>query len=198
MRVFTLSLLLLLCVVSTSYAIVQEDFAKIKEVSDGAIGTATTDEAKVIALIHFVHNKLKPDATKGIAPNAAMSTIDRLDSGVGWCNHQVAVLMRLLEAQKISSRMLYLMNDAGTASHHTIGEALIDNRWVIIDPMFDVVIYNKDNKLISRNDVTRNPELLMSAPLQEDRLINTYNRDLKQFDEWIRLYTNSAMMVYEL
>jgi len=172
-------------------------YADIKQVSDDVCAHAVTVEEKVIALSHYVHTKLKPDASKGIPPHAKMSPMDRLESGVGWCNHMAGVFMALAEVQGIRTRMLYLLNDEATESNHTIAEAFVDGRWVIVDPMFDLQVYNVDGKLISCEDVLLRPELLRSAPLIEKRRVEIYKRDEEQFKKWIRLYTNRAIIVYE-
>lgn len=190
--------LCILLLASPLYAVVNEDFARIKQVSNDVCAHANTIEEKVMALSHYVHAKLKPDASKGIPATAQLSTMDRLDSGVGWCNHQAGVFMRLAEAQGIKTRMLYLLNDEGTASHHTIAEAFVGGRWVIIDPMFDLEIYNAKGELVSCEDVLLHPKLLRSAPLVDKRRSEIYNGDEKQFSAWIRLYTNRPIIAFEL
>ncbi len=178
-----------LCLASPSYAVIQEDFPKIKEISDSVVKDCLTDEQKVMALSHYVYLKLKPDASKGITPEAGMSVIDRLDSGVGWCNHQVAVFMRLAEAQHIKTRMLYLLNEEGTTSPHTIGEAYLNGRWVIVDPMFDFDIRNSRGEPLSLRDVYKDVNVLKRCPLIKER------GDVESF---ILNYLNPVIFVYGL
>lgn len=188
-----------ICVANLSWAVV-ENFDRIKVISDSVLieTKAVTDEAKVIALSHYVYTKLKPDASKGIGPFDKMSTTDRLDVGVGWCNHQVAVFMRLCEAQKIKTRMLYLTNKEGTSSPHTIGEAYVDGRWVVVDPMFDMVLRNAEGKLVSLKDIIKNPSILKTVPLVYARIDENYGGDEKLLDEWVDNFTNPTMFVYGL
>jgi len=175
-----------------------EDFAKIKGISDSVCVGATSNEEKVIALSHYVYMKLKPDASKGIEPFAQLSTTDRLESGVGWCNHQIAVFMRLAEQQHIKTRMLYLTDSAGESSPHTIGEAWIGGRWVIIDPMFDQVLRNEKGELASLRDVYKNKDILKTVPLIQARLEENYHGDEAEFENWIDNYLNPVIFVYGL
>jgi len=171
------------------YGEIHENLQGIKEVSDRVCRehNALTDEDKIIVLSHYVYTKLKPDPTKGISPHAGMSTLDRLSSGVGWCNHQIAVFMRLCEAQGIKTRMLYLLNNEGTASPHTIGEAYLDDRWVLIDAQNDLNLRNKNGELISLRDIYRDPSILRK------------NEELnKMTDEWLDCFLNPAIYVYGL
>lgn len=172
-----------------SYAQIQEDFVKIKSISDEVVKDCSANGEKVLALSHFVYLKLTADASKGISPNVGMSTIDRLDSGVGWCNHQVAVFMRLAEAQHISTRMLYLLNKEGTSSPHTIGEALIDGKWVIVDPQNDFI------GLYSRYEVLHNPNLIKNEPSIQAKF---KEQPKEKLNEYVDLYTNPAIFVYGL
>jgi len=189
MKIFlsVLSVCLMCLICGKSYAI-QEDFVRIKEISDSVIKDCKTDEDKVIALSHFVHTKLQPDESK-IPANAVMSTVDRLDAGVGFCNHQVAVFMRLCEAQKIKTRMLYLLNKEGTSSPHTIGEAWVNSRWVIVDPIFDLNIRNASGELISLRDVYKDVNILKGCPALKAR---------GDVDKFIDNFLNPMMFVYGL
>ena len=189
MRLVIISLIALCLLCPNSYAEFQEDLAKIKTISDEVVSSCKDDEHKVIALTHYVHAKLKPDASKGIAPDTKMSTTDRLDSGVGWCNHQVTVFMYLAQVQGISTRMLYLINKEGTASPHTIGEAYLNGRWVIVDPLFNFNVRNDNGELLSLRDVYKDVNLLKRCP-------NIAGRG--DVDTFIDNYLNPVIYVYGL
>lgn len=180
--------LLIFCLANPSYA-VQEDLAKNKIISDEVVKDCKTVEEKVITLSHYVFLKLKPDESKGITPLTGMNTTDRLESGIGWCNHMVSVFMRLAEAQHIPTRMLYLINKEGTSSPHTIGEAYLDGRWVIIDPMFDFNVRNDKGELLSLRDVYKDVNTLKKCPLLNSR---------GDVDTFIDNYLNPIIYVYGL
>lgn len=188
-------LILVLCLICLaqpiSYAITQ-DFEKIKQISDEVVKDCINDSEKVLALSHYVYLKLKPDYSKGIPPNATMSVTDRLESGVGWCNHQVQVFMFLAQAQGIKTRMLYLLNKAGDSSPHTIGEAFVSGRWVVVDPQLDF------NVLVTREEIQKNPEIIKNLPLMLKRKEEVYNNDESKYDEWIALYYNPSILVGEM
>ena len=182
--------LIFICLICpNSFAVIQEDMAKIKVISDEIVKDCPNDEQKVLALSHYVCLKLKPDASKGILPDAQMSVTDRLDSGVGWCNHQIGVFMRLAEAQGIRTRMLYLLNKEGTDSPHTIGEAYLNGRWIIVDPLFDFNIRNDKGELLSLRDVYKDVNLLKRCPSIKER------GDVESF---IDNYLNPVIYVFGL
>lgn len=184
--------LCLICLIQTKTYAIEEDFAKIKEISDSIVKDCKGDAEKVLTLSHYVHLKLKPDHSAGISPNAIMSTVDRLESGIGWCNHLVLVFMRLAEAQGIHSRMLYLINREGTSSPHTIGEALVDGKWYVIDPQLDF------NVLVTRNEIMQNLDIIKNLPLMQKRKTEVYQNDEAQFDEWVELFYSPSILAGEL
>lgn len=147
-------LILLLASPTFSQASIKEDFAEIKKRSDEVVKNCASQEEKILELSHYVHEKIKPNSNKNITTNMKISTIDRLDLGVGWCNHQVAAFMRLAEAQGIPTRMIYLLNNEGTTSPHTIGEAFVCGRWIVVDPLLDF------NFIATRHDIVKTPSLL--------------------------------------
>jgi transglutaminase-like putative cysteine protease len=158
------------------FGVINEDLPKIKELSDSIVKDCLSDGEKVLALSHFVNGKIHSNPTKGISPTAQMATMDRIDIGVGWCNHQVAVFMRLAEAQGIPTRMIYLLNNEGTESKHTIGEAFVGGKWVVVDPMFDF------NFLATRHDIVKDISILKG----------------KIPDGWEDYFLNPGIIAYEL
>jgi transglutaminase-like putative cysteine protease len=179
----------ILCLISVNVYAVNEDLAKNKAISDEITQGCLDNRQKILAISHYVYLKLKPDASKGITPEMQMNTSDRLESGIGWCNHQVSVFMRLCEAQHIKTRMLYLINKEGTSSPHTIGEAYLDGKWVIVDPQNDL------QGLYSRYEALHNPQLLIDE-LRKQEKFKAYTEE--QFKDFIDLYTNPALLVYGL
>ena len=178
---------LVLCVAcNTSWALT-EDLNKIKLYSDDAVKNCATDEEKIMAIVNFVHNKIKANANPNITPSMKMTIVERLDLGAGWCNHQVEVCMYLAFAQGIRTRMLYLTNYEGTTSPHTIGEAWIGGRWIILDPQNNINLRNSEGKLISLRDIQKDKFILKKAPLLKDRE-----------DAFFDMFLNPVMIVLEL
>lgn len=188
-RLLSICLISLCLICPKSYGVIQEDLAKIKAISDEVVRYCDTDEEKVLALSHYVHYKISADETKGITPQMAMSITDRLDCGVGWCNHQVAVFMALAQAQHIQTRMLYLLNKEGTSSPHTIGEAYVNGRWVVVDSQNDF------NEIFSRYEALENPDLIKRQQHVKDRFAN---QPIEKLNEFVDMYTNPAIFVYGL
>jgi hypothetical protein len=149
----------------------------IHGISDAVVSGCRTDDETVRALMKFVREKISPK--EGVNPYERMSTMKRIQSGTGWCNHQAVVFMHLAYYQGIRTRLLYLKADDGVTSPHTIAEYFDGLRWVIVDPMFGLTG-------ISREDIKKDMNILKRMDSFKGRA-----------DEWLRCFINEPEVVFE-
>lgn len=91
-------------------------------------------KARVIAIRDFVHENVLP--IHGYPNRLDTCAIEKLTSGIGWCDQASRVFMQLARSIGITSRLLFLRKEDGT-SPHSIAEALTpDGRWIIVDTMY--------------------------------------------------------------
>ncbi len=178
------------------YSVGQDCDQDLKAISDQVVKGKTTLEDKVLAIQHFVHEKITPVGNTWVKPDFVMSSADRLNVGVGWCNHMASIFCHMASLEGITTRLLYLMDDTGN-SPHTIAEALDGDRWVIIDPLFDLEIRNSEGKLATRQDLQKDLNLIISAPAMQKRKVNNNLTD-KMLADWLKCYTNRPMQVFIL
>lgn len=177
----------------------------VKARSDEVVKGYDAFEDKVRTLRQYVHDKmllpdsrLKPDGTT-LRPEDVypLNTIQRLDNGWGgWCDQQAFVFMHLAQKQGITTRMVFLYKKGSPASCHAIAEAFDGERWVIVDPMFNLELKNIDGKMASRDDVAKDLNIIKRSPtikelsIKEPRWVND--------EEWLKIYTNTASVRFEL
>lgn len=180
--------ILFLCLFFATPALALE----LHEVSDEVVIGCETQEQKVLALQKYVFDNVKPG--QGYEPNdvAKMSNKERLEKGVGWCNHQVDVFMSLARLQDIRTRMLYLLTADMHSSPHTIAEAFINNRWVITDVSWNLILRNPQGKLATRQDLADDFTILTDNPQ-----VKEIAKDFPPFadEEYLRIYTNQSYLV---
>lgn len=117
---------------------------QITENTDGFAG-------KVLAMRDFVHENIHP--VTGYDNRLDTVAIDKLMSGIGWCDQQARVFMQLAASLEIHTRLLFLKIKSGP-SPHSIAEAMSpDKRWIIVDPYFKLDLFNKRGELASQSDV---------------------------------------------
>src|SRR5262245_58543294 len=67
-------------------------------------------------------------------PTVYATPLTPLIRGVGWCDQQAGLLTTLLRRRNIPGRVLALFMKEGQPSNHSVAEALIQGRWILLDP----------------------------------------------------------------
>ena len=126
-------------------------------VSAAVAGDQKTFEGKVRALRKFVHETIHPVAGEECRPDTV--PLEKLVSGIGWCDQVSRVFMQLAKWQGITTRLLFLMTKDGT-SPHTIAEALDGRRWVLVDAAYGLELVNARGGMATADDVRADPSVL--------------------------------------
>lgn len=129
---------------------------------------------KIDILRDFVHENVLPIAEY---PNRLDTcAIEKLISGIGWCDQSSRVFMSLARSLCVTTRLLMLKLPSGS-SPHAIAEALApDGRWVIVDSL---------NKLDLRN---KNGDFATQADIQEDFGVIENNERVKLRAKYEKLW----------
>ena len=119
---------------------------------------AETFPEKIAVLRNFVHENIHP--IPGYYNRGDTVAVEKLLSGIGWCDQQARVFMQLAAHRGITSRLLFLRLRNG-GSPHSVAEALMpDGRWVIVDPMYDLDLINQKGQMASQADIASNPDII--------------------------------------
>lgn len=148
----------------------------VQGLANAIIKECKTDNDKVTALMTFVHDNIKPK--EGENPYEKLTTLQRIQKGVGWCNHQAVIFMHLGYYAGLRTQLLYLQNDDASASPHTIAEYWNGKEWIIIDPLFMITG-------VSREDIKKDFSILKRFELIKDRP-----------DSWLRCFVNEPQVVF--
>jgi len=108
-------------------------------------------DEKIIALRDFVSENVISIA--GYHNRLDTCAIEKLTSGIGWCDQQARVFMQLARSIGITSRLLFLKTKDGV-SPHSVAEVLApDKRWVIVDTAYKIDLINKDGAFATQSDI---------------------------------------------
>ncbi len=89
---------------------------------------------KITAIRDFVNENVQP--IHGYPNRLDTLAIEKLTSGIGWCDQSSRVFMQLARSIGITSRLLFLRLESGS-SPHSIAEALApDGEWIVVDTMY--------------------------------------------------------------
>ena len=112
-------------------------------------------------LKNFVHENVHP--VSGEANRLDTVGIEKLTSGIGWCDQVSRVFMQLAKKQGITTRLLFLRNKKGS-SPHTIAEAWDGKRWILVDAAYDIDFANKNEKSASMTDAREDFDIVLKNP----------------------------------
>lgn len=117
-----------------------------------------TAPAKIAAIRNFIHENIY--AVPDYYNRADTVAVEKLLSGIGWCDQQARVFMNLAASSGITTRLLFLRFNPG-GSPHSVAEALLpDGRWVIVDPYYNLDLLNKDGNPAGQADIKADPAIL--------------------------------------
>jgi hypothetical protein len=113
----------------------------------------------------------------------------------GHCAKRSRLLAELLRVQGIPAHKLYLYNPLGLellkdpprAWVHVVVEARIGDRWVVADPLFNLVFRLPDGRPAMASDLARDRELLAEWRRQADERFDVWEDRLYFYDDLRRI-----------
>jgi len=193
-----IGLLLLLAAQATWYAAAAAREAKtIREHLLTRIPAVATTREKIIDSMHLafdlpphrgvhVDYGLKNPLMKLFRPSA----LQVFEHG-GHCAKRSRLLTVLLEAQGIPAHKLFLynprglelLNDPPRAWVHVTVEAQLDGRWVVVDPLFNIVFDEPDRSLAGAEDLRTHPDLLLAGRRRADERYDVWEDSLYTYQD---------------
>ncbi len=85
----------------------------------------------------------------------------RSDKLLRVCGSATNAFVHLARSLGIPARGLLLLNEQGVVQH-VVAEVWLDGRWVVVDPAFGLVMRDRDNRWLSKEDL-RDPKTLRQA-----------------------------------
>jgi hypothetical protein len=109
----------------------------------------------------------------------------------GHCAKRTRLLTILLEEQGIPAHKLFLYNERGLellndpprAWVHVAVEAQLDDRWVLVDPLFDVVFEKPDGDLATAENLRENPDILRAGRARADERYDIWEDSLYTYQD---------------
>lgn len=92
------------------------------------------------------------------------------------CGTATNAFLNLARSGGLEVKRLLLLTPQGT-SKHVVVEVLIDNRWVVVDPTFRVMLRDGQGRLLTRNDL-KNTEIFKEAISTVPGYSGAYDYDL--------------------
>jgi len=169
----TEGLLVASLVVNIRDAMVEDAF--FRDIATRAVADAQSPEEQLLAIVHKTHVMLAPlreaiaqgaiEDVSGLAHyrRVLFHTVGQ-DSlfPSGECGSFAGVLVRLLKTHGVPVRFGQMLDSEKVTgvAHHIVVEAWLDGRWVICDPMYDLVFRGDDGRILGYDEIRRDWERL--------------------------------------
>jgi len=179
----SLAIILIFSFVLFSQLVKEKNYNSIlmEYISGEVAGRSDVFEEKVRLLRNFTHENVHP--VYGEKNRLDTVGIDKLVSGIGWCDQVSRVFIQLAKKQGITTRLLFLSNAKGS-SPHSIAEAWDGKRWVLVDAAYDIEFLNKNGKMASMSDITEDFDIV----LKNERV-----REFARYNPWWENEENLTM-----
>jgi hypothetical protein len=162
---WTTNLLLALVFASLIYSAGWEYSVRqyLKGFSDAVVPAAASPEQKVEAILTWMRSGAqRPVAAnpEGLSKRDPEATLN-YQQLLAVCGTATNAFLNLSRSTGLTARRLLLLTPDRTTKH-VVAEVLLDNRWVIVDPTFRVIMRDQQGQLLTRQDLKK-PEVFSQA-----------------------------------
>lgn len=152
----TTNALLAVCLAGMVYAAGWEYSVRqyLNGFSDAIVPAAATPEQKVEAILNWMKSgppravAADPDALQKRDPETTLNYKQLLNI----CGTATNAFLNLARSSGLNTRRLLLLTPERTTKH-VVAEVLLDDKWVIVDPTYRIVMRDKQGHLLTRRDL---------------------------------------------
>jgi len=183
---YTGNILLILAILLAGYSAVWEYSTRkyLKGFSDAVIPSSSSPEEKAEAILRWMANGPARLPTSPDDPRPDRDPLDTLNyaSLLKICGSATNAFLNLGDSAGLAVRRLLLLDSRHMATH-VVAEVLIDGRWIVVDPVYRIVLRGSDGGLLTREQLS-DPAVFSAAT----RGIRDYNpQDNYQLTAHVRM-----------
>ncbi len=176
----------LLILAAYNYARYIGDNRVFVHISSQVCGTDMPAQGRLDALVAWARKDIAPRRSAPfVPPSASVRVLEKLFtpfprralSGRVHCGSASNLFCAAAAAAGLKTRLAFLHQDAdvtGRSPSHVVVECLLDGRWVVVDPLFGLLVRLPDGEPVTVEDLDRKPWLLASAA-PDDYPLDVYN-----------------------
>jgi len=132
--------------------------------ADGIVPLAGSPQVRAEAILAWM--KAGP-ARRSVSPSVNLETRDPEDTVnynrlLGQCGTASNAFINLAEAGGLEARRLLLLDDNFRAKH-VVAEVKVGGQWVVVDPAFRVMLREARGRLLTKEELRRNPAVFAEA-----------------------------------
>jgi hypothetical protein len=163
---FSVNILLISSVLLTLFGIAWEYSTReyLSGFANAVLPSTSSSEEKIQAILAWMQQGPARSADYYSDDSQNRDPIDTLNYKelLTVCGTGTNAFVNLASAGGIEARRLLLLDAQGMNTNHVVAEVHIDDRWVVVDPSFHVILRDNDGHLLTRQDLAH-PDILQDA-----------------------------------
>jgi Transglutaminase-like superfamily len=170
------NVLLILAILLAGYSAVWEYSTRkyLKGFSDAIVPVAAPTDEKAEAILRWMANgptrrQHGPDPS---SPDRDPTDTLNYTSLLRVCGNATNAFINLSDSAGLAARRLLLLDSRGEAKH-VVAELMIDERWIVVDPTFHVILRGSDGIPLTREQLL-DPAMLLAATRNISGYSSTY------------------------
>jgi len=171
------NLLLALAILTTVWTGVWEYSVRqyLKGFSDAVVPEASSPQQKVEAILSWMRfgpPRQEAPSAADLSPRDPQDTLNYRQL-LAVCGSATNAFLNLSRSTGLQTRRLLLLSPEKT-SKHVVAEVYLDDRWVIVDATYRVIMKDAKGRLLTRTDL-QNPQIFQEATSLIPRYIPEYS-----------------------
>ncbi len=102
------------------------------------------------------------------------------------CGTATNAFVNLASAGGLEARRLLLLDEQNKSTNHVVAEVLLEDRWIIVDPTFHLILRDSAGHLLTREELAR-PDVYLDATRNIDHYDIRYNYEHTAFIHLARI-----------
>jgi hypothetical protein len=154
------------------------DFSNIVLYSLASFETqnSTNEQDKAISIYTCIRNNIKqPDNSSIYYSNVLGQSCKYLIARKAYCDNQCNELLELANHINIYGRLVFLYGE-DSISKHAVCELKINNKYVMFDPFYGILLRNRSNQLIGLKEITKSQAVFKDSNFDNSIETNNYKR----------------------
>lgn len=174
---WTGNLLLLAALLITIYSVGWEFSVRayLKGFSDAVVPVASTPEQKVESILDWMRNgpqRTSLPGPSGLAQRDPETTLN-YEQLLNVCGTATNAFLNLARSSGLQVRRLLLLTPQRNTKH-VVAEVLLNDRWIIVDPTYRVIMRDAQGRMLTRKDL-QNPAIFAEATAKIEGYLPEYN-----------------------
>lgn len=170
---YACNLLLVLSTLLAAYAVTWEYSTRryLQGFSDAIVPESRSAQDKIEAIVDWMaHGPARQQGSPStLAPNRDPTDTLNYIALLRVCGSATNAFINLADSAGVPARRLLLL-DSHRMAKHVVAEALVDGRWIVVDPAFRTFFRGSDGRLLTRQELADSATLLAAT-----RSIPNYN-----------------------